>query len=121
MRTCADLKGDRVYRKVGGQKGPNVTVCCAVSPDGGLLHYQIIQGGMKIELFAKFLQVLCGNLILNGGVDADGVCIFDNAPWHARIEEMKFNGISQLRRLPKYSPFLTSVENAISCWEAAMK
>ena len=51
---------------------------------------------MKI-LFANFLQVLCGNLILNEGPDADGVCIFDNAPGHARIEEMDLNGIFQLR------------------------
>ena len=43
--------GDRVYRKVGSQKGPNVTVCCAVSPDGGLLHYQVVQGGIK-KIFA---------------------------------------------------------------------
>ena len=28
-------RGDRLYRKVGGQKGSNVTVCCAVAPDGG--------------------------------------------------------------------------------------
>ena len=109
-------RGDRVYRKV-GQKGLSVTVCCAVSPDGGLLHYQAIQGGMKKELFANFLQVLCGNLILNEGPDTDGVYILDNAPGHARIEEMDFNGIFQLHRLPKYSPFLTMVENAISCWK----
>ena len=51
-----------------------MTVCCAGSPDGGLLHYQVIQGGMKKEFFANFLQVLCGNLILNEGPDPDGVC-----------------------------------------------
>ena len=54
-------KGDSVYRKVSGQKGPNVTICCAVSTEG-LLPYQIIQGGME-----KVLEVLCGNIILDEG------------------------------------------------------
>ena len=65
--------------------------------------------------------MFCGNLILNEGPDADGIGIFGNAPGHARIEEMDLNGIFHLRRLPKHSPFLTLVDNAISCCEAAMK
>ena len=53
--------------------------------------------------------------------DVDGVCIFDNAPGHVRIEEMNINGVFKLRRLPKFSPFLTIVENAISCGKATTK
>ena len=53
--------------------------------------------------------------ILNEGPDADGVCIFENAPGHAKIEEMDLNEIFQLRRLPKCSPFLTMADNAFSC------
>ena len=35
-------KDERAYRKVSAQKGPNVTICCAVSTEV-LLHYQVIQ------------------------------------------------------------------------------
>ena len=59
--------------------------------------------------------------MLNEGPDVDGVCIFDNTPGHARIEAMDLNGFFQLRRLPKYCPFLTMGEVAISSWKAAMK
>ena len=112
---------DRVYRVV-CQKGSNVLF---VAQYRLMEAYYIIKlskaGGMEKELFAIFLQVLCGNLILNEGPDGEDVCIFDNATGHAKVEEMDLNGIFQLRRLPKYSPFLTMVENAISCWKAAMK
>ena len=59
-------KGDSVYRKVSAQKGPNVTICCAVSTEG-LLHYQVIQGGMEKVIFKNVLEVLCGNIILDEG------------------------------------------------------
>ena len=39
--------GERAYRTVSGQKGPNITVCVAVSADQGLEHFEIITGGMK--------------------------------------------------------------------------
>ena len=113
-------KGDRVHRKFSAQKGPNVTICSAVSTEG-LLHYQVIQGGMKKEIFKNFLEVLCGNVILDQGNVADGFCIFYNAPGHRGIEDMDHSGTFLVKRLPKYSPFLTLVEAAILCWKAAMK
>ena len=38
-------KGHRVYRRVSGQRGPNITVCIAVSNRKGLVHYQSFAGG----------------------------------------------------------------------------
>ena len=46
--------GQRAFRNVLGQRGANITVCCAVSTRGGLRHYQILQGGMKQHLFQFF-------------------------------------------------------------------
>ena len=34
---------------------------------------------------------------------------------------MNCNGIFEIKRLPKYSPFLSMLENAISCWKSAIK
>ena len=113
-------KSDVVYRKVSAQKGPNVTICCAVSTEG-LLNYQVIQGGMKKEFSKNFLEILGGNIFLDEGNDADGFCTFDNAPGHRGTEDMDLSEIVPLKRLPKYSPFLILVEAAISCWKAAMK
>ena len=107
-------KGDGVYRKISAHKRPNVTICCAVSTEG-LLHFQVIRGGMKEEIFKNFLKDLCGNIILDERNDVDGFCIFDNAPGHRGIEDMDLSGIFPLRNLPKFSPFLTLVEAAISC------
>ena len=113
-------KGDRVYRKVSAQKGPNVAICCAVSTEGHL-HYQIIQGEMKKEIFKSFFEVLYGNVLLDDGNEADEFCIFDNSPGHRGIEDMDPSGILSLKGLRKYSPILVLVEAAISCWKAAMK
>ena len=34
---------------------------------------------------------------------------------------MNCNGIFEIKRRPKYSPFSAIVENAISCWKSAIK
>ena len=48
--------GQRAFGNVSGQREAIITVCCAVSTRGGLLHYQVLQGGMKKHLFQKFLS-----------------------------------------------------------------
>ena len=75
-------KGDRVYRRVSGQRGPNITVCIAVSNRQGLVHYQVFAGGMTAEKFSRFLEVLCGNDIL-ADMNASGICIYANARPHS--------------------------------------
>ena len=68
-------KGDRVYRKVSAQKGPNLAICCAVSTEG-ILHYQVIQGEMKKDIFKSFFEVLNGNVLFDEVNDADGFAFF---------------------------------------------
>ena len=47
--------------------------------------------------------------------------IFDNVSNHNDTEIHEMGKVIDLERLPKYSPFLTPVENAISAWKAAIK
>jgi hypothetical protein len=47
--------------------------------------------------------------------------IFDNVSSHNDAELQELVGEVEMRRLPRYSPFLTPVESAISSWEAAIK
>ena len=54
------LKGDLLrvaefIEKTVPRKKPNVTICFAVSREG-LLHYLVIQDGMKTEIFKSYLK-----------------------------------------------------------------
>ena len=81
-------KGNRVYRRVSGQRGSNITVCIAVSNQQGLVHYLVFAGRMTAERFSRFLEVFCGNKTL-AHMNASGICIFDNArPPHIRISDL---------------------------------
>ena len=113
--------GERAYRTVSGQKGPNITVYVAVSADQCLEHFEIITGGMTKAKFINFLQVVSGNFLLDNGLTSEGYCIFDNAPPHSNVENEEIPGLLSIKRLPKYSPMLTMVENAISAWKQGIK
>ena len=113
--------GERAYRTVSGQKGPNITVCVAVSADQGLEHFEIITGGMTRAKYINFPQVVSGNFLLDNGLTSDGYCIFDNAPPHSNVENEEIPGLLSIKRLPKYSPMLNMVENAISAWKQGIK
>lgn len=111
------VRGTRAYRTVSGQKGRNVTVCLAICADYGIVYYEIYRGGMNMNRFQSFVEICSGNLIAE---NISGHIIFDNAPAHRNIEETSVNSIN-FKRLPKYSPFLNPVENAISCWKSEFK
>ena len=49
-------RGTRAVRIVEGNRGKNLTLCLAVSPGFGLVHYMFIEGGMTRDLFADFLS-----------------------------------------------------------------
>ena len=94
------LKGERVFRKVNGQRGPNITICIAVSSEKGLVHYQIFMGGMTTERFSRFLEVLCGNEIMADN-EASGICIYDNARPHVSITDADLPGNFTIHKLPR--------------------
>ena len=49
-----------------------------------------------------------------------GFVLLDNAPAHRNVENLDVE-LLNLKRLPKYTPFLNPAENAISCWKADFK
>ena len=98
-----------------GQRGRNVTVCMAVSPNHGLVHHTAIIGGMNAERFNDFLH----DARLNLNPDDQVIFIYDGAPAHRNPQNPGPN--TKLKKLPPYSPFLNIVEQAISCLKAAIK
>lgn len=110
--------GDRAVRVVEGQRGQNVTICLAVSPILGVVHYSIFAGGMTKERFSDFLVEL-GELmaIVNGNY----VVLCDNARPHMDAPGFGNQQQGYLRHLPTNSPFLNACEMAGSCLKAAVK
>ena len=68
-------RGERAVRVVAGDRGPNYTVCFAVSPQLGLVFHTIDNGRMTNEKFQKNLREVSTKL-----GEAPTSFIFDNAP-----------------------------------------
>lgn len=110
-------RGERAVRVVNGRRGPNFSLCFAISSTRGLIHHTTRQGGMTSEAFVEFLECLSP---LAAGQAA---FVFDNAPAHLRVRRTRpslQNGQS-LHFLPPYSPMLNIAEHAISTFKAALK
>ena len=105
--------GARAIRTVSGQRGRNVTLCLAMSPQHGYVHHKIFAGGLTKEIFAEILSEIDALLT------EPFVLLFDNARPHISPPRMAEN--HEVRNLPKYSPFLNPAENAGSCVKAAVK
>ena len=97
-----------------------MTVCLRVCATYGLVFYETNRGGMTMVRFSSSLEHCCGNVIDENAAHRLCFVIFDNAPAHRNVENLDVE-LLNLKRLPKYSPFLNSAENAISCWEAEFK
>ena len=99
--------GERVNRIVGGQRGRNTTIICAISNQVGVLYHEIHFQTVNKQTFNNFMASL--EAILG---DEPAIIIMDNAPIHRGIDiiypelSMKF--------LPAYSPFLNPIENCFS-------
>ena len=113
-------RGTRAYRAVSGQARAKVTVCLGIYVTYGSVFYKIYGGGMTMVRFSSFLEHCCGNVIAENAAHRLGFVIFDNAPAHRKVDNLDVE-LLNLKRLPKYSPFLIQAENAISCWKAEFK
>lgn len=113
-------RGQRAYRQVGQQRSQRVTVCLAVCPAFGVVHFQTYSSGMTKVRFGEFVTILIANF---QQVMPDRRCdiIIDNVSSHNNAEDYELADFAEIHRLPRYSPFLTPVENAISCWKAQLK
>ena len=103
--------GSRAVRTVSGQRGENLTLILAVSPQSGVEHFQFKVGGTSSAVFAEFFTELTSK------VGTENRCIFvlDNAPCHRSLTPLSDNHV--VKFLPPYSPMLTPVENAFSAWK----
>ena len=84
-----------------------MTVCLAVSANGGLVFHMAFLGGMNRERFGDFLT----QTRLNLDPDEEVIFKYDGAPAHNNPPVPAPN--TELRKLPPYSPFLNIVEQAI--------
>ena len=108
------VRGERAVRMVDGQRGRNLTVCLAVSPQYGLVHHVFVEGGMTKETYSSFMSKVSALLDEN-----EVTVIQDNAPSHR--DTPAFNEQHVVRSLPRYSPFLNITEMAISSLKSAVK
>jgi transposase len=105
--------GQRAVRIVEGQRGSNLTVCLAVSPQWGLVHWMFVNGGFTQEKFSDFL------LELESLIDEPFTVLCDNAKPHGDPPVLAPH--HQLLFLPRYSPFLNTAERAGSSMKSAVK
>ena len=114
--------GQRAVRTVNGRRGPNFTICFAISNQRGLMHHISFQGGMTSNRFVQFLEDVSRAI---GNTEA--TLVFDNARCHARaLKTREENGPNlplqhRVKNLPPYSPMLSCVEHAISAFKAELK
>ena len=109
-------RGTRAVYIVEGQRGKNITICLAISPLIGLVHWRVIVGGMTQNLFSDFLMELAELLCVH---EEPFFVLCDNACAHHDAPNMGDQG--EVVYLPKYAPYLNACEMAGSCLKAAIK
>jgi transposase len=105
--------GSRAVRIVDGQRGANLTICLAVSPQWGLVHWMMVTGGFCNDSFCNFISEL------EALVDVPFTVLCDNARPHCNAPALAHN--HELAYLPRYSPFLNCTEMAGSALKSAAK
>lgn len=106
-------EGERAVCIVNGQRGPNLTVCLAISPQWGLLHWKFVTGGFTRDNFTDFITEL------ETLVDMSFTLLCDNARPHVNVATVLEN--HTIHYLPRYSPFLNCAEMAGSCMKSCAK
>jgi transposase len=109
-------RGNPAVRIVEGQRGKNVTVSLAVSPTLGLVHHKIHDGSVNRQEVADYISEV--ESLLED--QEQHVLLCDNAAAHVDIEAAILEP-HEVRRLPRYSPFLNLAEFANSALKAAVK
>ena len=107
--------GQRAVRTVNSQRGENLTIILAVSPQNGVEKHSFHVGGTTAAKFAEFFASLEETI----GLQNPCFFIMDNAPCHRAVQPASDN--HQVRFLLAYSPMLTPVENTFSAWKWSVK
>ena len=109
------IVGERAVRIVNSQRGRNVTLILAISAQRGIEYFSFHVGGTTAVVFQTFFSALSQTI----GVDNDAIFVLDNAPCHRSATSLSPRHI--IKFLPAYSPMLTPIENAFSCWKWSIK
>lgn len=113
--------GSRAVVKLPSSKGNNIHMIGALT-QLGLISFQRRRGSYKHEQFNAWLNDLLQSLLAQGIQSNNVVIVMDNAPCHARAEQVigNYPGASILRLAP-YSPMLNPIESAWSDIKAQLK
>jgi len=96
--------GERAVRSVSAQRGENLTLILAISPQRGVEHFSFHVGGTSSAIFGDFFREL------TAAIGTENRCIFilDNAPCHRSVSPLSNN--HEVMYLPAYFPMLTPIE-----------
>lgn len=106
--------GARAVRTVSSQRGQNLTICMAISPQLGFVHHFFTMGGLTKEKFADILSEI------DALVEEPFYLLCDNAACHGDPPEMN-DEEHEIVRLPRFSPYLNAAEYAGSCLKSHVK
>ena len=112
--------GERV-RRTNRVRGRNLNVIVAISADFGVILHSASQETLNRERYQHFINELVRTAAPMFHNDDEVHIIQDGARPHLRITvEAEFAAQFDIQTLPPYSPFLNPVEQAHSCFKAAV-
>lgn len=123
--------GQRATIETPNSKGGNISVCAAMSPTYGLMHYKIIFGSYKSATYVDFLNELFDKCDIFKLITHH--LVMDNASIHKtnEVRECIAAGVQQRNSsrtvlqkqvfLPPYSPHLNPIEQMWSAYKSHVK
>ena len=110
-------RGQRALSIRACSSGPHVTVIAAINPVHGVMHWEMLYGGVTGERYANFLE----NLLRHTACHTRSMrLIIDNTRIHQvqRVEEVvqAYPTRQTISYLPPYSPHLNAVEYCFAPW-----
>lgn len=108
-------RGTPATKVVCAQRGDNVTLLLAISPHTGVIHFEFVRTSTTKLIFQEFINNAANSLPVVG----ETFIIMDNASVHSGAISPRADIV--LKNLPPYSAPLNPIEEAFSCWKAALK
>lgn len=110
-------KGTKALIPAKNSKGTNISICAAISPVYGVMHYQIEIGSFDREKYLQFLSDLMKHHAFHSRTMR---IIMDNVRFHQGelvrevIEQQQIKHLRQFQ--PPYSPHINAIEYCFSQW-----
>lgn len=112
-------RGEAVHREIENSRGRNVNVIIALCSEGGILAYSVSQETLDHARYQQFIDRL---VMISVARFNDPIhIVHDGARPHiGTVIHEQYAQQLDIRTLPPYSPFLNPVEQAHSCFKAAV-